>query len=434
MLTAFSGASGSAAGAATASGAGGDCGRRRGGRQHRVKRRRGQRCAVVQRPGLRLVDRRATRDHVPVVDGLDKRVLDRRRGVGGRWCIHRGRARGHGVERSRWGRRERVDRGRWRRGLGQRGRGGHGVERSRWGRRERVDRGRWRRGLGQRGRGGHGVERSRWGRRERVDRGRWRRGLGQRGRGGHGVERSRWGRRERVDRGRRRQFTVEGRGVERLGLVDHVARCRTRQRATAARPGALALAGQHALGDGDLLFLGGEMCGRRVIAAAVTTPGAWRELQPALIPVAGVDGPVAAGFAAGDPVPFAVGGCARLPGEGEAAAADDRAREGDLRDAYCRCSGLAMTSTHGCDRSSLRAREVSCRVRAGEVARPVPRKRHRLHPKEPLSAPGPLVRWTGGSPASIQVVRRWSLPNGWSSARLVGDGPPIKVDWLGSRP
>ena len=43
-------------------------------------------------------------------------------------------------------------------------------------------------------------------------------------------------------------------------------------------------------------------------------PGARRELQPALISVAGVDGPVAAGFAACDFVPFAIGGGASMPG------------------------------------------------------------------------------------------------------------------------
>src|SRR5215813_12317524 len=38
-------------------------------------------------------------------------------------------------------------------------------------------------------------------------------------------------------------------------------------------------------------------------------------------------------------------------------------------------------------RSSLNAYEVSCRVRAGEVARPC---WARLHPKEPHAAPGPV--------------------------------------------
>ena len=105
-------------------------------------------------------------------------------------------------------------------------------------------------------------------------------------------------------------------------LVDDVARRRTGQALTARRPRALALAGEHALGDGDLLFLGGQVRGGRVLAAAVTTPGAGRELQSALIAVSGVDGPVAAGFAAGDAIPFAIGRGAGMPGEGEASAAD----------------------------------------------------------------------------------------------------------------
>ncbi len=123
---------------------------------------------------------------------------------------------------------------------------------------------------------------------------------------------------------------------------------------TADRPSALALGGKHALGDGDLLFLGGHVRGRRILAAAVAGPGARRELKSALIPVAGIDGPVAAGFAAGHLIPFAVGGGACVPGEGEASAADDCAGEGDLGDVYGRCSGLAMPSTHRCARSSLR--------------------------------------------------------------------------------
>src|SRR6476619_7858007 len=117
-------------------------------------------------------------------------------------------------------------------------------------------------------------------------------------------------------------------------------------------------------------------------------PGAGGELQSTVIAVASVDGPVAAGFAACDLVPFPVGGGAGLAGEGEASGSDDRTREGDLCDVYCRCSGLAVPSTHRCTRSSLmRAHEVSCRVRAGEVARPCWK---RLHPKGPQAAPGPV--------------------------------------------
>ena len=80
----------------------------------------------------------------------------------------------------------------------------------------------------------------------------------------------------------------------------------------------------------------------------------WARTEATLIPVAGVDGPVAAGFAAGDLIPFAVSGGACLPGKGEASATDDSAGEGDFRDAYVRCSGLTVASTHRCGGSSLR--------------------------------------------------------------------------------
>ncbi len=76
--------------------------------------------------------------------------------------------------------------------------------------------------------------------------------------------------------------------------------------------------------------------------------------ESAVVSVAGVDGPVAAGFALGDLIPFTVGGRVGLPGECEASGADDGTSEGDLRDVYGRCSGLAMPSTHRCVGSSLR--------------------------------------------------------------------------------
>src|SRR5215204_4282259 len=68
------------------------------------------------------------------------------------------------------------------------------------------------------------------------------------------------------------------------------------------------------------------------------------------------------------------------------------------------------------------AHEVSCRVRAGEVARPC---WTRLHPKEPQAVPGPYLRWTGGSPASIQVVCRCSVHQRMELG-AVGHGGPIK--------
>ena len=61
--------------------------------------------------------------------------------------------------------------------------------------------------------------------------------------------------------------------------------------ATAAdRPSAHALTGGDVLGDSDLLILAGGVGHAR---AAVGTPGAEVELQPAVVAVAGVDGPVA---------------------------------------------------------------------------------------------------------------------------------------------
>src|ERR1700758_138746 len=77
---------------------------------------------------------------------------------------------------------------------------------------------------------------------------------------------------------------------------------------------------------------------------------------------------------------------------------------------------------------SARAYEVSCRVRVGEATRPAlssGEERRRLHPKEPQATPV-RSRWTGGSPASIQI---WFPPAyGWSSARL-GEGGTPPVAW-----
>src|SRR5271168_2831554 len=61
------------------------------------------------------------------------------------------------------------------------------------------------------------------------------------------------------------------------------------------------------------------------------------------------------------------------------------------------------------------AREVSCRVRAGEVARPSSSKRRRLHPKEPQAVPGPICsvdRWVPRlhpSCSSLSVHQRMEL-------------------------
>src|SRR4029450_7930154 len=74
----------------------------------------------------------------------------------------------------------------------------------------------------------------------------------------------------------------------------------------AHRPGAVtALRGPDLLGDRDLLCLRGLVRVRRVLTAAVRVPGALRELQAAVVAVARVGRPVAAGLALGDPVPGA---------------------------------------------------------------------------------------------------------------------------------
>ena len=235
--------------------------------------------------------------------------------------------------RARRRRRRRVER--WRRSEASTTGGEPGAPAAR---RARAACGRWRlrRGVGAGGASGSGTssattQRGRGGRSAAAGG-----GGGASGSGAASASTRRFrgrGRRERVERRRRRrQFAVQARGVEGCGLVDHVARGGAGQPAAADRPRAAALGAQHALGDRDLLFLGGQVRGRRVLAAAVRPPGARRELQPALVSVAGVDGPVAAGFAACDLVPFAIGGGAGMPGEGEASATDDCAGEGDFRD------------------------------------------------------------------------------------------------------
>src|ERR1700747_1048046 len=64
----------------------------------------------------------------------------------------------------------------------------------------------------------------------------------------------------------------------------------------AYRPGANALAGQHPLGHGDLLCLGGQVGRRGVLTAAIAKPCLLGELQPTVETVAGVGAPVSAGL------------------------------------------------------------------------------------------------------------------------------------------
>ncbi|EDY47610.1 hypothetical protein SSCG_00639 [Streptomyces clavuligerus] len=82
------------------------------------------------------------------------------------------------------------------------------------------------------------------------------------------------------------------------------------------RPGALALDRQDLLGGEDLLPLGGEVGAGRVVQTAEARPGRLGELEAAVVAVAGVDGPVAAGLALGDLVPGRDGGgCGGRGGE-----------------------------------------------------------------------------------------------------------------------
>src|SRR5699024_8478925 len=71
----------------------------------------------------------------------------------------------------------------------------------------------------------------------------------------------------------------------------------------AGGPGAPALLGLDLLGDVDLLGAAGLVGGGGVLAAAEGPPGLTRELQAAVVAVAGVDRPVAAGLALRDAVP-----------------------------------------------------------------------------------------------------------------------------------
>src|SRR6478609_2763781 len=70
-----------------------------------------------------------------------------------------------------------------------------------------------------------------------------------------------------------------------------------------AAPGLEAGLGVEPVGDRDLLLPGGQVGARGEVGTAVREPRALRELQPAVVAVAGVDVPVAAGLALGDPVP-----------------------------------------------------------------------------------------------------------------------------------
>src|SRR5690606_4873130 len=111
------------------------------------------------------------------------------------------------------------------------------------------------------------------------------------------------------------------------------------ERAAAVGPRARALALQDALADRDLLALRGLVGGGGVLGAAVALPGLLRELQAAVVAVAGVDGPVAAGLAGGDLVP-AGGGRGGGGRRGDHAGGDHGAAgDGDGRAAQAAAEG-----------------------------------------------------------------------------------------------
>ena len=94
-----------------------------------------------------------------------------------------------------------------------------------------------------------------------------------------------------------------------------------------ATPRAEARLGVVAVGDGDLLGARRQVGARGEVVATVGQPRRGRELQAAVVAVAGVDRPVAAGLALGDAVPHGgvgqvdagAGGVARARGVGRAA-------------------------------------------------------------------------------------------------------------------
>src|SRR5690625_5728205 len=88
----------------------------------------------------------------------------------------------------------------------------------------------------------------------------------------------------------------------------------------AGGPGSPALRGLGLLGDVDLLGTGGLVRGGGVLAAPEGLPGGAGELQSAVVPVAGVDRPVAAGLALGQTVPHGAVGDRRCGSTGVAGA------------------------------------------------------------------------------------------------------------------
>ncbi len=203
----------------------------------------------------------------------------------------------------------------------------------------------------------------------------------------------------------------------RCGRVgDDIARRRGPESVAAHRPGAAALGGQHSLGDGDLLFAGGLVRRTGELAATVGGPGALRELQPAVVAVSGVDGPVAAGLASSDSVPLLVGSRGRVARQCDATATDHSTGECKFGDADVRSGGLTMPSAHTPKTSSLDAPTRSA-VGFGRKRSPGLAESHRNGDGFTPRSRGRLRSDLGGpvgppSPSTGCVVP----PIGWSSA------------------
>jgi len=194
----------------------------------------------------------------------------------------------------------------------------------------------------------------------------------------------------------------------------------------AYRPGAAPLGGQHALGDRDLLCASGLVRRRGELAATVCGPGAPRELQPALVPVAGVDGPVAAGFASSDGVPLLVGSRRRVAGQCDATATEHSTGESEFGDADTRSGGLTMPCAHTPKTSSLDAPTRSA-VGFGRKRSPGQAESHRCGVTSPQGAAngsGSDFGGPSGPPPPSTGLRGPRLSDG--ARRYRREGPPLR--------
>src|SRR5699024_4293341 len=198
-----------------------------------------------------------------------------------------------------------------------------------------------------------------------------------------------------------------GRGRRGLGQVARRGRAVQAELRGAGGPRPPALAREGALRDGDLLLAGRLVGGGRELGAAVGRPGARRELQPALVAVACVDGPVAAGLALRETVPVGVGGGVGGRGHGQSGSGERGAREDDL-DGVLGSGGGGGGAVASGVRGHIYASVLFTLCLRGELsgsdecARPP----WRLHPKRPVGRRAPSGPGSGPP----------SPPGGWSGA------------------